>query len=230
MRQILIYSSSTVLLALAAYLIKTRLTDDLAIITKPTVPSNTRNPNEQAVHPSKLSKRSATRYDSSADPMPTRTPSELTTAFQGLPPVFKSRKSTLSDSSSDDLRFPTPQQRSSVASTRAFRLGSNVRLPAALIHQAVAMTATPAIAAASQGIIDSFYQEISAHTSDPTAEEQINPPLAENDDTQIIPAGSEVDQARERADETYRALYGNEAYNRHSINSALEVRLPELSE
>ena len=230
MRQILIYLSGTVLLALAAYVIETRSTDDLTTFTKPTVPSNPRHPDEQAAHHSKLSTRGAAHHPRSADPKPTRKPSELTSTFQRLTPVSRSKKSTLSKSTSDGMEPNTLQQESSAGAARAFRLGSDVRLPAALMHQAMATATTPAIATASQGIIDSFYQEISTHARDGMAEEQVNSPQATNDDTRIVPAGPDADKARGRADETYRALYGNEAYNRHSINSALEVRLPELSE
>lgn len=212
MRKILISLSGMVLLALAANVIETRSMDDLAIIKKPAVPANTQNPDEQG------------------GPKPTRKPSELTSTFQKLAPVSRCKKSTPSKSTSDDIDSNSLQQEPSAAATLAFRLGSDVRLPAALMHQAMATTATSAIATASQGIIDSFYQEISPHARDRTAEEQVTSPQAKNDDTRIVPAGPDADKARRRADETYRAVYGNEAYNRHSINSALEVRLPELSE
>ena len=49
MRQILIYLSGTVLLALAGYVIETQSTDDLTTITKPSVPSNPRRSEERRV-------------------------------------------------------------------------------------------------------------------------------------------------------------------------------------
>lgn len=185
MRPILTRLSGMALLALAAYLVATRSTDDLAVITPPTVP------------------------------MPSRKPSELTTTSRKHSPVSRTLESTSGGIPSP----PTP--------TGPIRLGNDVRLPAALMHQATATVATtPEIAAARQGIIDSFYQELSTHAAGP----QLNSPIVGAESINIIPTGQDTDAARKRADEAYRALYGNEAYNRHSINSALEVRLPALSE
>jgi hypothetical protein len=156
-----------------------------------------------------------------------------------ISPVTRNLADRSADSSKPALRVAAHQTRSSgtehsgkpleespLLPSRTIQLGSNVRLPAALMHQASVTATTPEITAASQGIIDSFYQEISIQA--PRA--QLNPPDAEIKDTRTIPASPETDGARRRADDTYRALYGNETFNRHSINSALEVHLPELSE
>ena len=45
--------------------------------------------------------------------------------------------------------------------------------------------------------------------------------------TTVITPGESVDEACNRADEQYRTLFGEAAYNRQGMNSAIEVRLPE---
>jgi hypothetical protein len=230
MRPILICLYGMALLSLAAYLVETRFSNDLAEIKKSAVSSNIRNSDEQAIHPSKPSMPGAARKDRSANVMQTRKPKGPATPFHELPFVSGHQKTPSAEPSADGIRLTTPQQESPAAPARAFRLGSDVRLPAALMHQAATTAATLEIAAANQGIIDSFYQEIFSRSADGTTDEQENPLIAEVEETLVIPAGKNTDSVRERADEIYRALYGNEAFNRYSIESAVEVRLPELSE
>lgn len=60
----------------------------------------------------------------------------------------------------------------------------------------------------------------------------INTPDGENNepDTVVIEPGPDADDARRRADEAFRALFGNAAYNQHAIDSGIEVHLTPLSE
>ena len=105
---------------------------------------------------------------------------------------------------------------------------------------------TPApVAAAMQGIVDRFYQELAAsvqdqnpagtkpssHAADVSGTEKASGPPADasgtgvggEENTVVIKPGPAVDQARARANETYRALFGDEAYNRMIMNAAIEV-------
>lgn len=111
---------------------------------------------------------------------------------------------------------------------RGIQLAANVRLPAAIMAlgsremNVPGHPPTPADDAARE-IENTFYQELAA-----TAGEPPDKPL-EADATTVISPGREVETARARADEIYRSLFGDEAYNRQSMTSAIEVQLPEDS-
>lgn len=85
----------------------------------------------------------------------------------------------------------------------------------------------PAIVAAQQGIVDTFYQEVATGVITPNLSPAVNdsPELAEA--TTVITPSETVDGARHRANELYRTLFGEAAYNRQGMNSAIEVQLPE---
>lgn len=101
---------------------------------------------------------------------------------------------------------------------RAIQLADNVQLPAVLMVQDRPTTTTPQLAAAISGIGDAFYQKLAASTA-PGA-------TSGTQDSAVIEPGPEVAQARDLANETYRALFGDEAYNRQTMNSVIEVQLP----
>ena len=82
----------------------------------------------------------------------------------------------------------------------------------------------PAVAAAQQEIVEKFYQEIAAEMAPPNI---LATPELKEATTVVIPPSQTVDDARHRADEQYRTLFGDAAYNRLEISSAIEVRLPE---
>ena len=44
--------------------------------------------------------------------------------------------------------------------------------------------------------------------------------------TRVITNGPAVDEARKRADARFKALFGFQAYNRMTMNTLLEARLP----
>lgn len=206
MRPILKYLSALGLLCFAAYLIAAGSKGNLGVVRKSAIALEARKLDDRSMSHSKPGLR---------DIKISRRPSEQNLPFQGL-----------SEPASGGIPSFSPQRKSPTPPSRAIRLGNDVRLPAALMHQTSVTTATPEIAAASRGIIDSFYQELSAVSSAGQADSS----KVEEDGTRIIPAGIDADKARNRADEAYRALHGNEAFNRHSLQSALEVRLPVVSE
>jgi len=133
------------------------------------------------------------------------------------------------------------QDMGSTQAGRAIQLAEDVRLPAAFMAQSepemadLAIT-TEVVAAANLAITDSFYQQLAAGVAAqpaPAAQPEANrsgmipvTPTPGTEDTTVIPPGPEVASARESADELYRALFGDEAYGRMTLHSALEVRLP----
>ena len=109
------------------------------------------------------------------------------------------------------------------------QLAENVRLPAAVmalaeIAKPTAEPVSPAVTAAQQEIVEKFYQEIAAEMARPNI---LPTPELEEATTVVISPSESVDDARHRADEQYRTLFGDAAYNRQGISSAIEVRLPE---
>ena len=117
------------------------------------------------------------------------------------------------------------------------RLADNVRLPAVIL--ALSDSArdpnhkVPApVAAAMQSIVDTFYQDLAASVREgiiagnPTAGQSADGVAIApgSEDTVVIQPGPAVDQARARANETYRTLFGDDAYNRLTMNTALEVK------
>jgi hypothetical protein len=129
-------------------------------------------------------------------------------------------------------------------------LADNVQLPGALMPDDEAATTSPEINAAIRSIGDTFYQTIAATpaaTSSPAGESAspiatagqsatadqsapgggvADPTSGARDDTTVIAPGPDVERARDIADETYRAMFGNDAYNRQTLNSTIEVNLP----
>jgi len=131
-----------------------------------------------------------------------------------------------------------------IATPRALgvRLGDDVQLPAVILalsdpnrdpgHK------TPApVAAAMQAIVDRFYQDLTASVRDQSAKGNVpstqapdaTVPEVGNEDTVVIEPGPAVDKARARANETYRTLFGDDAYNRLTMGTAIEVKLPVAS-
>ena len=112
---------------------------------------------------------------------------------------------------------------------RGIQLAENVRLPAAVmalaeITKPTAAPVPPAVAAAQREIVEKFYQEIAAEMARPNI---FPTPELEEATTVVISPSKTVADARHRADEQYRTLFGDAAYNRQGISSAIEVRLPE---
>ena len=124
---------------------------------------------------------------------------------------------------------PAPLTAAADVPARGIQLAENVRLPAAVMALAefakpTAEPIPPAVAAAQLEIVEKFYQEIAAEMAPPNIS---STPELEEATTVVISPSESVDDARHRADEQYRTLFGDAAYNRQGISSAIEVRLPE---
>ena len=116
---------------------------------------------------------------------------------------------------------------------RAVRLAAAVRLPAAIMAQGdpepTLHRNSKATMAANQAISDSFYGDLLSDTNNAHQQDGNDPDAGPEDDEIVIPPGLEVRRATHRADEAYRTMFGDAAYNRQSMMSALEVLLPEES-
>ena len=81
------------------------------------------------------------------------------------------------------------------------------------------------VAAARSQIVDGFYadlfQQLVSDAEPPEIE--IDPETGE--ETVVIPPGYGDDSARQRANELYRTLFGQDAYNSKLLAAALESRL-----
>ena len=112
------------------------------------------------------------------------------------------------------------------------RLAPDVRLPAAALP--VDFKMTPVAEKALKNIVDDYYRDLAAGMApalEAATEGRDDPEgtLIETDEnggkTVIVTNGQAADYARKRADARFKALFGNAAYNRMTIQSALESRL-----
>lgn len=110
------------------------------------------------------------------------------------------------------------------------RLAPDVRLPVAAMP--LNFKVSPVAQQAINQIVQDYYREIAEGL--PT--EQSGGAHASNDGlieepetgelTRIVTNGPTVDEARERADYRFKALFGNDAYNQMTIRTLLEARTP----
>lgn len=144
----------------------------------------------------------------------------------GIPPVTASQ-------STDHLKSETSSPKPA-SSGQAIQLAENFRLPASTLIQGVNRNSpfpmvSPAISAATQEIENSFYRALAATPPETGQTPQGIPPDAiENEDTRLIPPTAETERLRIQADQWYRTLFGDAAYNQQTMNSLIEVRLPPL--
>lgn len=111
------------------------------------------------------------------------------------------------------------------------RLADNVPLPAVIIDLNTTMKdperkIPQPIRDAMQAIVDTFYQDLAASVRDQPVGASGPTAKTADDNTIVIEPGPAVDRARATANETYRALFGDAAYNRMTMNALLESKLP----
>ena len=110
------------------------------------------------------------------------------------------------------------------------RLAANVRLPAAAMPNDLKLTVVSRKAL--QDILDDYYRELALGI---VPEEQVTDPemkpsqtgqveTADNGErTMVVTNGPVADAARKRADQRFRALFGNAAYNRITMHAQMEL-------
>jgi len=106
-------------------------------------------------------------------------------------------------------------------SATAIQLESDVRLPAALLPPYLVNQPIP-VDAAVQEITNAFYRRLQAVAdADGNSKE-----IRGSEDTIMISQNPSTAHARDLANEQYRALFGNEAYNQKTLESTIEAQLP----
>ncbi|MCX8496636.1 MAG: hypothetical protein ORN51_10680 [Akkermansiaceae bacterium] len=123
----------------------------------------------------------------------------------------------------------------------AIQLAEDVRLPAALMPHQTA-NESPAVTAARIAIGERFYRELQEIAANQTPVEAAVQAPADADVqapvdatvqapvdaavTTVIHQSRATENALRRANEEYRALFGDEAFNRKTMDTHLEVKLP----
>lgn len=105
------------------------------------------------------------------------------------------------------------------------RLAPDVRLPVAAMP--IDFTISPVAQTALEQIVADYYQEISTSVSETPGESTVTKESGEGETTLVVANGPAVDAARKRADYRFKALFGNDAYNRMTMSTLLEARLPQ---
>ncbi|MCU0779955.1 MAG: hypothetical protein MUF04_02505 [Akkermansiaceae bacterium] len=112
------------------------------------------------------------------------------------------------------------------------RLAEDVRLPAAAMP--IDMKLTPVAEMALKEIVDDYYRDLAVGIAPVLAAvsngEQVDGTPIETGEqgekTVVVTNGEVAEYARKRADARFRAIFGYAAYNRITMQSALESRLP----
>jgi hypothetical protein len=114
------------------------------------------------------------------------------------------------------------------------RLAPDVRLPAAALP--VDFKMSPVAEKALKNIVDDYYRDLAAalapeletatHGQDNGGDGGLVETAENGEKTVVVTNGKIAEYARKRADARFKALFGNAAFNRMTIQSALESRLP----
>lgn len=113
-----------------------------------------------------------------------------------------------------------PQKVSEAAPARAVRLSYSFRLPAAVMARSMVagvreISISPQVEAASEEVVNHFYREIAREAAGSSEE-----------DTVVVEPDVRTEPVLRSADQLYRTLFGDEAYNRQAMRSAIDVTLP----
>ena len=186
----------------------------------------------------------ATRQPSIAGTaMPLKNQTSATATMQTKSSSRHAADSQIAAAPSANVGIPVPDQITDPSQTRpetspvgdqpplpAIQLADDVRLPAALMPHDTSKE-SPVVAAARAAIGDRFYrelQEIAAKDSvtDPATKDSAAKDSAAEPTTVVIHQSPATENALKRANEEYRALFGDEAFNRKTMDTQLEVKLP----
>ena len=186
----------------------------------------------------------ATRQPSIAGTaMPLKNQTSATATMQTKSSSRHAADSQIAAAPSANVGIPVPDQITDPSQTRpetspvgdqpplpAIQLADDVRLPAALMPHDTSKE-SPVVAAARAAIGDRFYrelQEIAAKDSvtDPATIDSAAKDSAAEPTTVVIHQSPATENALKRANEQYRALFGDEAFNRKTMDTQLEVKLP----
>jgi hypothetical protein len=119
-----------------------------------------------------------------------------------------------------------------VESPVGIRLGSDVRLPAAAMP--IDFEMSPVAEKVLRTIVEDYYRDLansvavdveSVRNGD-SNEGIVVETTEDGEKTVIVGNGGIAEEARKRADQRFKSLFGNAAYNRLTMHSALERMLP----
>ncbi len=109
----------------------------------------------------------------------------------------------------------------------AIQLAENSKLPAAIMALgSPSQLTTPTVEVACRAMADAFYLDLAQKVGGKSATDDSPVDSMQEEPTTVINPGPDLDEAIYRSNELYRTLFGNDAYNGHSMNSAIEVMLP----
>lgn len=128
---------------------------------------------------------------------------------------------------------PAALKREESAQTQApigLRLAPDVRLPLAAMP--LDINVSPVAQKAREQIVQDYYQEIASvlladqSGNSPASEDGLIEEPETGELTRVVTNSPEVEAARRRADNRFKILFGNKAYNRMTMNTLLEARTP----
>ena len=236
MRQLHLNLAAIALLALSAFLILRQSLQNSPAHEIPKVSTNSTpstQPSSQSTQAESISRPAAEGGTVGAVPLPRISqahgkPQAKETSAGEAAAHFPDRSVTNRATTS----LPTTPEPSSANPAPGIQLADDVQLPAVIIalsdpNKDPQHKIPPPVAAAMQRIVDSFYQELAASVRENPMGEDTKPTEADGLETVVIQPGPAVEQARANANEAYRVLFGDEAFNRLMMNAALEARLPK---
>lgn len=161
------------------------------------------------------------------------TPAQQNTALTHAPDAAKISASPAAKATiqiPDRAASPAPSRPETAAAGNqlplpAIQLADDVRLPAALLPHDTA-NESPVITAARTAIGDRFYRTL----QETAAKDPAVNSTSGADDTVIIHQSATTENALKRANEEYRALFGDAAFNQKTIDTHIEVKQPPLED
>ncbi len=159
--------------------------------------------------------------------------------FQTAPMQEANQRSTgnRTYSNSKSVKDPAPLDPEKPDQSQApmgIRLAPDVRLPVAAMP--LDFKISPVAKTVLDQIVADYYREIASPPPSKDQNRNDNPTDSTSTDlieesetgelTRVITNGPAVDEARKRADARFKALFGFQAYNRMTMNTLLEARLP----
>ncbi len=120
---------------------------------------------------------------------------------------------------------------------RGIQLAENVKLPAAImaLSDPSFKNLTPQQDTALRHVVDTFYKDLAARAEARLSNQELARDhqvvqSSNGEETIIIQPGEDVEKARQRANEIFRALFGDDRYNQVTMQSAMEVMLSPVSD
>lgn len=156
-------------------------------------------------------------------------------SFTPTQPTEKNSNLPASDDFAPQVEAPSAPAPASLP--RGIRLAESVKLPAVILAISAAENdphtkLSAPVAAALHRIVDTFYQNLADSVEQVEVIEVPAQIAAETadvvEDTIIIQPGAAVELAREQANETYRALFGDAAYDQMTMRALMESHLPAV--